>query len=362
MNSLRVSVVIPSYNRAALVGETIENMLRQTLPPHEVIVVDDGSTDNSVEVIKAFGDRVRLIQQPNRGPGAARNAGFAVATCDYIQFMDSDDLASLNKLEVQAEALRSQQADLAYGPWIQLSLTQRTVSQMKDVLQPAPVPAELSLCEWHLRGWTPVLQNCLFTRSFLNRLGPLKEDLLGTEDYEFLNRIFLAKPKVAFTPDCAVFYRLHDAGKLSGSGTTSPQKLEHLARAVGYIHANLGHETGALKSGTRFIFGWRAWQLWREMSATGGFSPERMEQTRQIFTGYPAVAFRAFGVWSRVATAVRGRLTGNTWLPPYRARRIGTHELDLMREAGLTFDAKEISQPAVSAESQKKYRDVQSDV
>gem|GEM_PF-5011888 len=74
---MKVSVVIPNFNRAGIIGETIENMLRQSLPPHEVIVVDDGSTDNSAGVIRSFGSRVKLIQQENKGPGAARNTVLA---------------------------------------------------------------------------------------------------------------------------------------------------------------------------------------------------------------------------------------------------------------------------------------------
>ena len=84
-----ISVVIPNYNRAALIGETIENSLRQTRPPDELIVVDDGSTDNFVRVIRNFGNRVVLIEQANKGPGAARNAGLASATGDFVQFFDS---------------------------------------------------------------------------------------------------------------------------------------------------------------------------------------------------------------------------------------------------------------------------------
>src|SRR5579864_366780 len=99
MSSLNVSVIVPNYNRETLIGETISNLLAQTLPPSEIIVVDDGSTDKSVDVIRSFGDKIKLIQQSNQGPGAARNAGLRIATGDFIQFQDSDDLFSLNKIE-----------------------------------------------------------------------------------------------------------------------------------------------------------------------------------------------------------------------------------------------------------------------
>src|SRR5205809_4977851 len=97
----RISVVIPNFNREMLVGETIANVLAQSLPPYEVIVVDDGSTDKSVEVIRSFGTKVKLVQQPNQGTGTARNAGLKIATGEFVQFQDSDDLYSHNKLEAQ---------------------------------------------------------------------------------------------------------------------------------------------------------------------------------------------------------------------------------------------------------------------
>src|SRR5579859_1319636 len=105
MTTPKVSVIVPNYNRETLVGETISNLLAQTLPPFQIIVVDDGSTDKSVDVIRSFGGTVKLIQQPNQGPGAARNAGLKIAAGDFVQFQDSDDLLSLNKIETQAKLL-----------------------------------------------------------------------------------------------------------------------------------------------------------------------------------------------------------------------------------------------------------------
>src|ERR1700677_1213804 len=99
MPHLKVSVIIPNFNREALIGETISNLLNQTMAPDEIIVIDDGSKDKSVEVIRSFGDQLTLIQQTNQGPGAARNAGLRIATGEFIQFQDSDDLYSRNKLE-----------------------------------------------------------------------------------------------------------------------------------------------------------------------------------------------------------------------------------------------------------------------
>src|SRR5476651_1288756 len=131
----KTSVIIPAYNRAALVGETIRCVLRQSLPADEIIVVDDGSIDNTLDVLESFGSRLRIIRQSNAGPGAARNAGLAAATGDYIWFMDSDDLASLNKLEAQARLLEETGADIAFSPWVKLKFEGRNATLENHVLQ-----------------------------------------------------------------------------------------------------------------------------------------------------------------------------------------------------------------------------------
>lgn len=100
-----VSVVIPTYNRAKLVVEAIESVLRQTAPPREIIVVDDGSTDDTASALASFGDRIISIRQENQGVGTARNRALAVASSPYIAFLDSDDLWLEFKLELQIDIL-----------------------------------------------------------------------------------------------------------------------------------------------------------------------------------------------------------------------------------------------------------------
>jgi len=100
----KISVVIPTYNRAIYVTQAIESVLAQTVPTDEIIVVDDGSTDNTQEVLKRFGDRIRYIRQDNTGAGIARNTGIKSSKNEYVAFLDSDDLWEPNRLERQLEA------------------------------------------------------------------------------------------------------------------------------------------------------------------------------------------------------------------------------------------------------------------
>lgn len=101
-----VSVVIPAYNAAAFLAQTLQSILDQSTPPGEIIVVDDGSIDDTVAVARSFSS-VTVICLENSGPGAARNAGIAAASGEYIALMDADDLWASDKLEVQLAALET---------------------------------------------------------------------------------------------------------------------------------------------------------------------------------------------------------------------------------------------------------------
>lgn len=103
----RFSVIIPAFNAAATLARAIESVGSQTWPAHEIIVVDDGSSDASAEVALRFGAAVRLIRQPNRGVSMARNAGAAAATGDWLAFLDADDWYAPDRIKLHAEWIAS---------------------------------------------------------------------------------------------------------------------------------------------------------------------------------------------------------------------------------------------------------------
>lgn len=114
----RVSVIIPTYNRAAVIGRTIDSVLAQTYPNIEVIVVDDGSTDDTRDVLSRYDERVRYVYQQNSGPSAARNRGVAQSTADYIAFLDSDDIILPTKVAKQVAYLDAHpEADIVLCGW-----------------------------------------------------------------------------------------------------------------------------------------------------------------------------------------------------------------------------------------------------
>lgn len=100
------AVIIPVYNSAATLARAIESVLAQTWPAHEIIVIDDGSTDNSLHVAKGFADRIRVIHQPNAGVSAARNRGTEAATAPWLAFLDADDWYYPDRLKWHADMIR----------------------------------------------------------------------------------------------------------------------------------------------------------------------------------------------------------------------------------------------------------------
>ncbi|WP_300673873.1 glycosyltransferase family 2 protein [Soonwooa sp.] len=118
-NENLVSIIIPNYNRASLIGETLESIISQTYHNWECIIVDDGSTDNSLEVIAQFAakdSRIKLFQRPQnypKGANACRNIGMSKSTGDYIIFFDSDDLMLQNHIEAKLKLIKSNNYDFA---------------------------------------------------------------------------------------------------------------------------------------------------------------------------------------------------------------------------------------------------------
>ena len=111
INTPRVSVVIPTFNRASILGNAIESVLSQTYDSYEIIIVDDGSTDDTSSVVTKFNSsRINYLYQENKGRSSARNKALSLANGEYIAFLDSDDKFYPQKLELQVTLLDSNPA------------------------------------------------------------------------------------------------------------------------------------------------------------------------------------------------------------------------------------------------------------
>lgn len=312
-----ISVIVPNYNRASLIGETLENLLGQSRPPDELIVVDDGSTDDSVAEIDRFGERVRLIRQANAGPGAARNRGLAAASGDYVQFFDSDDLCSRNKLEAQAAALDRTGADLAYGPWVQARLEHGCAHIAELPLQQRALPEGRAALGWFLRGWVTVFQCCMVRRSVLDRVGPYRPELILGEDAELLLRLLLAGAQVVHVPEALVLYRLHFGAQLSRGG------VDEARRAADWLHYTRLVSEALAAAPERVAPADRVrWaRVARDAEVLAGLAPADLP-------------FRARALGRRWRSGLARRLTGSSFARPFQPGRLDERQRGLIRAIG----------------------------
>jgi glycosyltransferase involved in cell wall biosynthesis len=192
-----VSVIIPTYNRAGLIGETIDNVLRQTYANVEIIVVDDGSTDDTQSVLKSYGNRIRWFVQENTGPAAARNRGSAMAKGEIVAFQDSDDAWHPTKLARQVSLLqRGGDSVVCCLCNTNIELADRVVRSFEN----APVYPSIEEGIW--LNVTEVLatrcilfnQAAAIRRDVLTRIGGFDESFRLMEDVELALRLSLEGP------------------------------------------------------------------------------------------------------------------------------------------------------------------------
>ena len=191
-----VSVIIPTYDRAGIIGETIENVCQQTYPNIEIIIVDDGSTDETESVLRSYGDRIRWTAQENAGPSAARNRGIGMAEGEIIAFQDSDDLWHPTKIARQVSLLQKYQESVACLCNSIVELPDRTVISFENAPINPPIAEGLWLNPTEILTTRFVLFNqaVAIRRDVLMRSGGFDESLRLLEDMEMALRISLEGP------------------------------------------------------------------------------------------------------------------------------------------------------------------------
>ena len=225
---MQLTVVIPVYNRSSTLPGTLRSLLSQTRPADEILVVDDGSTDDSVKVAESFGSLIRVIRQANQGPSVARNRGLIEAKGEWVHFFDSDDLALPNLHAQQLAALEASQADIAYSPWLSCSISAKSIIPNNHVFQCYGLPKG-DLVRVLLTNWS-ILPICSLVRTSLARqVGGFLPDLRVGEDQLFFLRLLLAGAKAIHTPNTLVVYRANNADKISDS-SVNPSFLRHWSR------------------------------------------------------------------------------------------------------------------------------------
>ena len=204
MSSALVSILIPCYNTERWVAKAIESALAQTWPNKEVIVVNDGSTDGSLTIIRSFGDRIRWETGPNRGGNVARNQLLTMAQGEWLQYLDADDYLLPDKIASQlADEPAFPRADLLYSP---MTLEHwRDGRQVNRELLSIPQPHDLwvLMARWQFPGTHAVL----LRREMVAEVGGWKPDQPCCQEHELFLRLLNSGSRFAFCPRPGAIYR-----------------------------------------------------------------------------------------------------------------------------------------------------------
>lgn len=218
----KVSVVIPTYNRANYLRQTIDSVLAQTYTDYEIIVLDDGSTDNTKETAALYKDKIKYFYQENRGPTAGKNSGMQKARGEYIAFLDDDDLWLPEKLAKQVEVLENNR-ELAFacsGSYV-INAKGEIIDEWKKVTQNQETFSNLYEANFVFTLTVMVRRKCLAAT------GLFDESLYIVQDYDLWLRLAKRYP-FAYIALPLAKYRKHD----SNVTKNTPQRLKEHLRIV----------------------------------------------------------------------------------------------------------------------------------
>ena len=282
----KISVIIPAYNARKFIAEAIESVLNQTFPAHEIIVVDDGSTDGTGEFVKnQFRDKVRLIRhENNKGLSATRNTGIKNATGNIFQFLDADDLLLPNKFETQLNFWRrNPDFDIVYCDHCYFT-------EKIPINLPPPRPLPQGVLVDAILKETPAGVHCFLVPYYVvNVVGQFAEDLPAIEDRDFWLRCALHEFTFGYVPRVLALTRRH-----GDNMTASPLKLMQAKVNYGYrmlsmpiprhlvkfVHRELAEDYAELALAQLAAHQWKAswvslWKAWQHHCAAAKLAGNR---------------------------------------------------------------------------------------
>ena len=258
----QISIIIPAYNAETTIAEAIESILHQTYSNVELIIVNDGSTDNTESIILSYNDkRIKYFHQLNKGQAAANNFGLSKAKGSYIKFFDADDIININHLEDQYEAIKNIKNSIASCKWGRFYN-----GDVNDTLfVPELVWKDLSTIDWiktalsqrhdMMSGWL-----WLIPKVIIDKAGGWDERLTLNNDFEFSVRLLLCAEKVYFVQTAILYYRTGGQNTLTSSVSAESYQSAYLSNLLGcnYLISRDGSKTVKRLCANRFqvwVFG-----------------------------------------------------------------------------------------------------------
>jgi glycosyltransferase involved in cell wall biosynthesis len=249
-----VSVIIPVYNCGEALQRTMQSVLAQTHQPMEVILVDDGSTDNSYALAKQYeSSHVFVLQQRNAGAAVARNTGLAVAKGEYIQFLDAGDVLDEHKIAAQVDALKNHPGKVAVCQYKQFT----TDEELKNGIYPdqssfiysSDNPQDFLINLWGGKGGMNFIQtNCwLVPKQVIEKSGGWRSYRCPDDDGEFFARVLLASEGIVYVPGVYNYYHIAPGGVNQLSRSRNKKYLQNVLLTIDLKHQYL------LKKGTHLL-------------------------------------------------------------------------------------------------------------
>lgn len=215
-----LSVIIPAYNAADFIPKAVSSIRQQTfLPPTEIIIVDDGSTDNTADIVQQLESNIRYIYQENSSPAAARNRGLRAARGEMIAFLDADDLFPPHKFEIQVKRLQNDPSiDVIQG-----RIQYDHMEGAEDRSNPLDEDDAMTYIQ---------IGAAIFRKSVFDRVGPFDEDLRFSEDHDIFMRLRENNVPLVIINDITLIYRLHAHNMTNNKTTYDFQLLQVLKKSI----------------------------------------------------------------------------------------------------------------------------------
>lgn len=226
--NMTISAVIPAYNCEKYIARSIDSVLNQTRPVNEIIVVDDGSTDHTAQIVKSYGDQVRYIYQENAGVSAARNTGIQAASCDWIAFLDADDEWLPAYLDRQIRVLQ-EHPDLVWtiSNFFTCSCSENRRASRIEPDRAKAVFGEQSVIDDFLfaclKGFRACSDTIIIKKEIFNSIGMFKTDIHKGEDLDMWWRIAYRYPRIGLNIEPLAVYHL----AVEGSGNKRVENWRH---------------------------------------------------------------------------------------------------------------------------------------
>jgi glycosyltransferase involved in cell wall biosynthesis/Tfp pilus assembly protein PilF len=255
IKTTKVSVIIPAYNSDKYIEQAIESVFKQTFTDYEVIVIDDGSTDNTRSRLENYRSKIRYIYQENQGSAAARNTGISLAKGELVAFLDADDYWLISeKLEEQVACFDEQASlGLINTGW---RVIDQEGNQIKTV-QPWHEAPELNLETWLKRKCVRT-SGMMIRRKWLDLVGGFDEELRQSHDVDLVLRLALAGCKSAWLKKETVGYRQHDSNTTL-NGAKQAKYMEAVLNKF-FAYSELPESVKSMESKVRYhTFVWIAW-------------------------------------------------------------------------------------------------------